>query len=135
MARLLVLVTCAAAFGLLSSCAAPKPFTTEGLSVEEMFQRAQDAADRGDYKQAIDYYTAVPEKFPDDKAHQVWATYEMAFIYHKMGKSEEALPLVNQILDRYTKEGDSLPPAPLILAQKLKTRVEAAIEKTPPKKP
>jgi outer membrane protein assembly factor BamD (BamD/ComL family) len=131
--RLLVLAACGAALALLASCAAEKPFSTEGLSAEEMFQRAQDAADKGNSQLAIDYYSAVPEKFPDDTAHGVWATYEIAFLDHKTGKTEEALALVNQLLDRYTKEGDALPPAPQVLAQKLKARLEATIAKTPKK--
>jgi outer membrane protein assembly factor BamD (BamD/ComL family) len=118
---------------LLLSCATEKPFSTDGLSAEEMFQRAQDAADRGNNALAIAYYSAVPEKFPDDAAHGVWSDYEIAFLYHRMGKPAEALPLVTQIIERYAKEGDTLPPAPLILAQKLKTRLEAAQTDTPKK--
>ena len=131
--RLLALAVCAAAFGLLISCAADKPFSTEGLSAEELFQRAQDASDKGNNQLAIDYYAAVPEKFPDDTAHGIWATYEIAFLYRKMGKNQDALALINQILDRYAKDGSSLPPAPQILAQKLKIKLEAAIAKTPKK--
>ena len=92
--RLLALAVCAAAFGLLISCAADKPFSTEGLSAEELFQRAQDASDKGNNQLAIDYYAAVPEKFPDDTAHGIWATYEIAFLYRKMGKNQDALALI-----------------------------------------
>jgi outer membrane protein assembly factor BamD (BamD/ComL family) len=120
---------------LLASCATQKPFSTEGLSVEEVFQRAQDAADAKSWALAIQYYEAVPELFPADVAHGVWATYEIAFIYHKMGKVDDALALVNQLLDRYAKEGDALPPAPQILAQKLKDRLDAAATVAPTKEP
>jgi outer membrane protein assembly factor BamD (BamD/ComL family) len=131
----LVSAACVAACVLLGSCATEKPFSTEGLTAEEIFQRAQDAADRGNNAMAIAYYTAVPEKFPDDKAHGIWSTYEIAFLYHRMGKNDIALTMFNQILDRYAKEGDSLPPAPQILAQKLKAELEARVVTAAPKKP
>ena len=120
-----------AALLLVVSCVTQNPAIPEGLSAEEMFQRAQDAVDRGNYSLGMTYYSLVQEKYPDDKAHVAWASYEIAFLYHKMGKNETALSLINQLLDRYGKEGDALPPAPLLLAQKLKTRLEANNKKKP----
>ena len=120
-----------AALLLVVSCVTQNPAIPEGLSAEEMFQRAQDAGDRGNYSLGMTYYSLVQEKYPDDKAHVAWASYEIAFLYHKMGKNETALSLINQLLDQYGKEGDALPPAPLLLAQKLKTRLEANSKKKP----
>ena len=121
----------AAALLPLASCVTQKPVIPEGLSAEEIFQRAQDAVDRSTYSLAMTYYSLVQEKYPDDKAHGAWASYEIAFLYHKMGKNETALSLIDQLLDRYGKEGDALPPAPHVLAQKLKTRLEANSQKKP----
>jgi hypothetical protein len=47
-----------------------------------------------------------------------------------MGKNDVALSLINDLLDKYTKEGDALPPAPRVLALKLKTRLEETLPKT-----
>ena len=121
----------AAVLLVLASCATQKPAIPENLSAEEMFQRAQDAVDRGNYPLGMSYYSLVQEKYPDDKAHGIWASYEIAFLYHKMGKNEKALSLIDQVLDQYGKEGDALPPAPQVLAQKLKSRLEANSKKKP----
>jgi outer membrane protein assembly factor BamD (BamD/ComL family) len=125
-------IACAAiatAFTLLVSCASQDPSTQEGLTAGEIFQRAQDAVDRGNYTLGITYYTLCQERYPDDVSHQVWASYEIAFIYHKMGQNQKALQLFDELLARYAKEGNALPPAPQVLAQKLKTRLEEASKK------
>lgn len=116
---------------LLASCVTQPPVIPEGLSAEEIFQRAQDAVDRSNYSLAMTYYSLVQEKYPDDKAHGAWASYEIALLYHKMGKNETALSLIDQLLDQYAKEGGALPPAPLVVAQKLKARLEANSKKKP----
>jgi outer membrane protein assembly factor BamD (BamD/ComL family) len=128
-----IVVACASltvALALLSSCASQGPQPTEGLTAGEIFQRAQDSVDRGDYAGGISYYMLCQQRYPDDLNHQVWASYEIAFIYHKMGNNVKALQLFNDLLARYEKEGDTLPPAPQILAQKLKTTLEANKKKS-----
>jgi outer membrane protein assembly factor BamD (BamD/ComL family) len=117
----------------LAACASQQPVIPDGLSAAEIFQRAQDAVSRGNYALGIAYYSLVPTSFPDDKPHGAWAAYEIAFLYHKMGKNDTALSLTNSLLDQYTQAGDTLPQAPQILAQKLKTRLEALL--TPPATP
>jgi outer membrane protein assembly factor BamD (BamD/ComL family) len=119
----------AAAVALLASCATQDRAIPEGLTAGEIFQRAQDSVDRGDYTLGITLYTLCQQRFPDDVNHQVWASYEIAFIYHKMGQNAKALQLFNDLLARYAKEGDALPPAPQVLAQKLKTRLEESSKK------
>jgi len=120
---------CAAALALLAACASGPVTIPSGLSAAEIFQRAQDASDRGDYLLAMRYYSLIQTSYPDDINHRTWASYEIAFLYHKMGKNEMALSLLNELLDRYAKEGDKLPPAPDILATKLKTRLEEMLQK------
>jgi len=127
--RIVCLAAVCAAVVLFVSCVTEKPSIPEGLGAAEIFQRAQDAADRGDFELGITYYTLYRDKFPDDAEHDAWASYEIAFLYHKMGKNDTALTLVNQLLDQYARQGDTLPPAPRILADKLKTRLEAAAPK------
>jgi hypothetical protein len=112
----------------LSSCASGPVQIPPGLSSVEIFQRAQDASDRGDNTLAIRYYSLISSEHPEDVNHLTWASYEIAFLYHKMGKDEVALARVNQLLDQYKTEGDKLPPAPRVLAVKLKARLEAAVK-------
>jgi outer membrane protein assembly factor BamD (BamD/ComL family) len=120
---------CAAALVILGSCASGPTVIPTGLSAAEIFQHAQDASDRGDYALAIRYFEVVPSSFPDDVSHVTWASYETAFLYHKMGKNAQALTLITQLLDQYDKQGDRLPPAPHVLASKLKTRLQDALQK------
>jgi outer membrane protein assembly factor BamD (BamD/ComL family) len=114
----------------LAACASQQPAIPEGLSAVEIFQRAQVAVSAGNYALGITYYSLVARNFPDDKVHVTWASYEIAFIYYKMGKKDTALTLVNELLDQYANAGDTLPAAPQILAKNLKTRLETAPKKT-----
>ncbi len=128
---LLCIVGVAAAL-LLSGCASKPPVIPDNLSVTEIFQRAQDAEDRNDYSLAITYYSLTAKSYPGDINHITWASYEIAFLYHKMGKNDTALSLTNDLLSRYAADqGDTLPAAPRVLAEKLKTRLEALIPKKP----
>jgi outer membrane protein assembly factor BamD (BamD/ComL family) len=127
----LLSILCVSAFALLVSCATQSRTLPEGLTAGEIFQRAQDAADRGDYALGITFYTACQQRYPDDKGHMVWSAYEIAFLYHKMGKNDRAATLINALLAEYGNQGDSVPPAPLLLSQKLKERLEASIPKKP----
>ena len=126
----LILSVCIAALALLGACATQPPVNPEDLSTGEVFQRAQDAADQGDYSLAMRYYTLFQQKHPEDREHGAWASYEIAFLYHKMGKNDTALALLTTLLDEYAKEGNALPPAPRILAEKLKARLQQSPLKT-----
>jgi outer membrane protein assembly factor BamD (BamD/ComL family) len=119
---------CAAALAFLGACASGPVVIPSGLSAAEIFQRAQDASDRGDYPLGIRYYSLIPTSYPDDFNHMTWSSYEIAFLYHKMHKNDMALSLINELLARYDTEGDKLPPGPRILATKLKTRLEESLK-------
>jgi tetratricopeptide (TPR) repeat protein len=93
------------------------------LSAAESFQRAQDAADAGDYALAIRYYKTFRDNNPNNPDRDIWALYEIAFNYHKMGKNATAAPLLDQLLQLYQNDTGNLPAAPRILAQKLKDRL------------
>ena len=124
-ARIVAFFLVALAAVALCSCATKPAVIPEGLSAAEIFQRAQDAADRNDFALGISYYSLVEKSFPDDKDHIAWASYEIAFLYHKMGQNDLALKLANELLARYAAAGDTLPAAPQVLAQNLKKRLEA----------
>ena len=119
---------CAAALVVLCSCASGPATIPADLSAAEIFQRAQDASDRGDYPLGIRYYSMIPASYPDDVVHNLWSSYEIAFLHHKMKRDALALSLINELLDRYDKEGGTLPPAPRVLALKLKVRLEESLK-------
>jgi outer membrane protein assembly factor BamD (BamD/ComL family) len=124
----ILLLACLGAALLVAACRSAPPVTTEGLSAAEIFQRAQDAAEKGDSLAAIRYYEAFKEKRPDDRERVAWASYEIAFLYHKMKKDDTSLVLLDELLAQYAKEGDALPPAPRILAENLKARLQPKAE-------
>lgn len=105
----------------------PSPDTT--MTTAELFQHAQDASEKGDYKIAIDYYKIFQQKYPDDVDHNTWASYEIAFIYHKMGDDKKALALFDDLLALYAKADNKLPDGPRILAEKVKAEIEAKLPK------
>jgi outer membrane protein assembly factor BamD (BamD/ComL family) len=129
--RALLSILCVSAFALLASCATQSRTLPDGLTAAEIFQRAQDAADRGDYALGITFYQECQKRYPYDKNHMVWASYEIAFLYHKMGKNDKAATLIDALLTEYSSQGDSVPSAPILLSQKLKDRLQASIPKKP----
>lgn len=121
----------AAVFALaaLASCAgSPDPTDTTNLSAPKLVQLAQDAADLGEYELAGAYYQQVRDRFPTDTERVLWATYEIAFLQHKMGNDPEAIRLLGELIASYGEEPDlNLPQGPRILAEKVKTNLEAAV--------
>jgi len=106
----------------LVSCRTTPPVITEKLTVAGYFQKAQDASEEGDYLLALAYYDAFRAEFPNDRDHNLWATYETAFLQYKLEKYDTALEMINGLLDRYAKETD-LPQAPKVLAEKVKAKI------------
>ncbi|AEJ60462.1 hypothetical protein Spith_0175 [Spirochaeta thermophila DSM 6578] len=101
------------------ACKSTPPEIPEGLSREELFQRAQEAVDRGDEQTALLYYQTVLERYPDDLEGRAAAEYEIAHIYYKQGLYGEAKELFLTILSYYdTQEGTSLPLWIKVLSEK-----------------
>ena len=125
------LCACACLFLAAGCVSSPVPSDTSDLTPAEIFQKAQDASDRSDYSVALQYYHLFQEKFHDDAEHQAWASYEIAFIYHKMGDDTKALALFDELLARYTS-GEKLPEAPRILAEKVKARIQSDLQPPTP---
>ncbi len=131
-ARVAVLLLCASALtaaAVLAGCASQPVVIPDNLTAAETFQRAQDASDRGDYALAIRYYSTFKETHPENAERDAWASYEIAFAYHKMGKNTVAIGLLDDLLKQYDTSTDSLPPAPRILAQKLKDRLSETVKR------
>lgn len=120
-----MILLCLSAALLAVSCRSAPPVSTEGLSAAEIFQRAQDAAEKGDSAAAIRYYEVYKQVRPDDRERGAWASYEIAFLYFKMNKDDKALDLIDVLLAEYSVDNGELPSGPRILADKLKARIQA----------
>ena len=122
-----VLVFSLAVAVLLGACAGtPAPVRTDGLSASKLVQLAQSAADKGNYSLAMEYHQAVRDRFPDDKERSLWSSYEIAFLYHKMGQDEEAVRLLDALIQSYVDGNDpGLPQGPRVLAEKVKANILA----------
>jgi outer membrane protein assembly factor BamD (BamD/ComL family) len=115
-----VAAVCLASF----TCAGQAPVFDDTMTAQDYFQRAQDRADAGDYANAIAYYYKFKEKFPDNLEKNTWASYEIAFLHHKMGEDAKALVLLDELLSLYTQDkGQVLPKAPKLLAEEVKEKI------------
>jgi outer membrane protein assembly factor BamD (BamD/ComL family) len=121
LATVLVLIVC-----LLSSsaCQSTTPVFDSKMKPEDYFQRAQERADQSDYANALAYYYKFKEVFPNNLEKNIWASYEIAFVYHKMGNDAKSLQLVNELLALYEQDKNGvLPKAPKSLAEKVKDNI------------
>jgi tetratricopeptide (TPR) repeat protein len=116
----------------LGACATGKVNIPEDLTPAELIQRAQEASDRNRYSQALQYYTALLERNSTNIDLVCPAEYEIAFIYYKQKKYNQAKEGFRLLLERYeAPDGDLLPPQFRRLANIV---VERIIEKETPAK-
>lgn len=96
---------------LITACASGRMFIPDHLSPAELIQRGQEASDRNRYKQALQYYEAIIERYPSYIDEICAAEYEIAFIHYKQKKYETATRELNALLNRYdTPDEELLPP-------------------------
>jgi tetratricopeptide (TPR) repeat protein len=119
--RLIVIAT---AVTLLAVCSSVPEEIEEGLTPMEYFQLAQEASDNSRYELSMKYYQKFQEQYPEERDRNVWAEYEIALLYHKMGKNRIALDHFDALLARYESGEPELPEGPKILAEKVKARIE-----------
>lgn len=106
---------------ILFSCQTTVKEIPANLSPAELFQKAQDASENDNYTLAMEYYKTFQKRYPDNLEKNLWASYEIAFLYHKMGKNETAIKLFNELINKYATQGKKdWPQAPKILAQKVR---------------
>lgn len=130
MKKLILFITCLFLAFLLwlpfFSCTSSAVLAEETLSAVEYFQKAYEASDNKNYKLAIRYYEDFREKYPEETERNLWAEYEIAFTYYKMGNLEQAATLIDQLLAKYAGEGaEAYPPAPKALAEKVKEKIKS----------
>jgi len=94
-----------------AACATGPLNIPEELTPAELIQRAQEASDRNRYNQALQYYMALLERNSTNIDLVCTAEYEIAFIYYKQKKYNQAKQGFNSLLERYdAPDGDLLPP-------------------------
>jgi outer membrane protein assembly factor BamD (BamD/ComL family) len=129
-ARRLLVLAALALLVVLASCKSTGPVDLTGLTPAEVFQRAQDASDSGDYRRALAYYEGFLAQPGIDAERGAWARYEIALLYHKLGDDDTALAKFDELLALYEKD-PTLPEGPKVLA----ASVKAAILEKRSKKP
>jgi outer membrane protein assembly factor BamD (BamD/ComL family) len=102
--------------GLMSCYTGPVKLDDD-MAASELIQQAQAAYDWNRYKQAIQYYEALLERYPDDIDRVCEAQYEVARIHYKQRKYAQARSEMELLRGRYdSPEGEILPTKFKILA-------------------
>jgi outer membrane protein assembly factor BamD (BamD/ComL family) len=127
--RMKVKVFCLFIFSIIlvfgSGCKSSVDPHEKDITGDKLFQMAYEETDNQNYEKALLYYRIFQERFPEDIEGNLWASYEIAFLYHKMGNDKKAVELFDELLQRYNEEdADVLPQAPKILAEKVIKNIE-----------
>ncbi len=118
------LLLIAAIVVLVAACSSGPVEIEEGLSPAEYFQRAQEASDESRYQLALDYYEKFQQDYPEEGDRNLWAKYEIALLYYKMGDRQIALERFEALLQEYEDSEEELTQGPKILTEKLIARLE-----------
>ena len=104
--------------GFFASCSTvPKEIPME-LSAQELIQKGQAEFENGHYKASLMYYNAVTERYAEDPAVYIEATYEIGHLYLRQKKYDKAEVVLQEILDIYANaQPGTLPGAYNKLAQ------------------
>ncbi|GHU61394.1 hypothetical protein FACS189445_3340 [Spirochaetia bacterium] len=110
---------------LIAGCSSGPVNIPDTISPAELVQRAQEASDRNRYKQALGYYEAIRERFPENDEYGCTAEYEIAFIHYKQKKYDLSVSEFRSLLDRYDQpDAELLPPQYRILANIVIDRID-----------
>jgi outer membrane protein assembly factor BamD (BamD/ComL family) len=91
---------------------------SDELSPAELIQRAQEASDRNRYGIALQYYEALLERNRFNIDLVITAEYEIAFIYYKQKKYQQARSGLNSVLEYYdSPDAELLPQQFRVLAR------------------
>ena len=115
---------------LVAACVSGPVTIPENLTVAELLQRGQEAAERNRYTAAIQYYSTVIERYPFDIDSICAAEYEIAFIYYKQKNYDRAKTGFYNLLERYNvPDEEFLPPHFKILSNIVLAKIEEAESK------
>ncbi len=121
---LLAISAAAAVLALCIGCSSAPKQIPDGLSSQELVQRAQEASDSYKYDVAKAYYTALLERYSSEPSAVAQGEYEIAFIAYKQERFQEAKDGLQKLLALYSgPESKGYPPAYQILAQKVLDKI------------
>lgn len=115
----------------LTGCETVPKNVPEGLSQAELFQRAQEAADKSNWNAALVYYQTFLDRYPDDLQNVASARYEIAFIHYRLDKLKVSQQEFNDLLAMYSgPNADKLPQWPKVLATDILKKIDAKLNPT-----
>lgn len=98
------------ASAVLFGCRTVPTEVPSDLTPQELFQLAQEEADRGNYPAAEVYYQTVLDRFPNDPQQIAAARYNVGLMQYRDGRSEEAQATLEELVAIY--EADEIPGLP-----------------------
>jgi outer membrane protein assembly factor BamD (BamD/ComL family) len=105
-------------FALLAACASRPVSIPDDITAEELIQRGQEASDRNRYKQSLQYYEVILDRFPTNIDLLCAAEYEIAFIHYKQKLYSQSRSEFEELLARYDdSDAELLPPQFKILSE------------------
>jgi len=88
------------------------------LSPQELIQKGQAEFESGHYQASLAYYNAVTERYANEPAVYIEASYEIGHLYLRQKKYDKAEVVLQEILDIYANaQPGTLPGAYRKLAQ------------------
>jgi outer membrane protein assembly factor BamD (BamD/ComL family) len=117
MQRFLLTMTALGAVFFVSCYTGPVKLSDD-VTTAELIQQGQAAYEWNRYGQAVQYYEAILERFPDDIDGTCEAEYEIARIHYKQKKYSQAREEMSALRARYdTEEAEILPAKFRILSE------------------
>ncbi|MCH5292014.1 MAG: hypothetical protein J1D88_09725 [Treponema sp.] len=96
-----IAICTAALAGLFSACSSIPESVPTDLTDREIVQRAQTAYDTGHIKAAQYYYDVLLKRYGMNTAIYIEGRYELAHIAIKKKKYEQAVPILQEIIELY----------------------------------
>ncbi len=87
--------------GFFFSCVSSTLDVADDATSIEIIQLAQTSLDRGMKKRAISYYELLLRRYGMNTNLYIEARFEIAHIYMKQRRYEEAIPIYDEIIDLY----------------------------------
>ena len=88
-------------------------------SPQRLLLEGQTEVNEAQYEQALQYYQAVIDNFPDDKENLAWAYYEIGYVYYLMEDYLNAKINFKIVIKDYKKQKDAY-----YLAQFMLSKIE-----------
>ena len=107
--RCIIFVATGLAVSLMISCSSVPKEIPQNANIEELKQKAYELTAKEQYAGAEKYYQTIIERYGMNAQVLISAEYEIAHLYVKQKKFNEAEPRVRKILNYYEVSDYSLP--------------------------